>query len=54
MLPRECDNDACDYEAHTNDQGVVRGRWVHVASCNPVIFQPDSDRIAPPEYYLGL
>lgn len=27
MLPRECDNDNCDYDE--------QGRWVHVEGCEP-------------------
>jgi hypothetical protein len=40
VLPRECDNDACDYET-----GVIDGRaaawWVHADTCDgPVAFKP--------------
>lgn len=43
MLPRECDNDNCDYET-----GVRNGRpaawWVHDVDCRP------ENRIPPVEY----
>lgn len=31
MIPRQCDNDACDYET---DNG--RLRWYHAPGCNPM------------------
>lgn len=35
MLPRECDNDACDYEPGDGGRGV----WRHAAECaGPVPF----------------
>ena len=48
MLPRECDNDACDYET-----GVRAGRpqawWNHVDGCEgPVEFPvPDPQSVRP-------
>lgn len=40
MLPRECDNDDCDYETY-DDNGVGRARWIHVPPCEgPMDFGP--------------
>lgn len=35
MIPRECDNDDCDYETGVRD-GVPRAWWVHVPGCQPL------------------
>lgn len=39
MIPRECDNDACDYETGVVD-GKPKAWWVHVSECDgPVAFE---------------
>lgn len=39
MIPRECDNDDCDYETVQGADGRPRLQWVHVAKCEgPVQF----------------
>lgn len=53
MLPRECDNDACDYET-----GVVNGQprawWVHDESCEgPVDFESRIPDNAPEGSFLA-
>lgn len=35
MIPRECDNDDCDYDTNTNG----RLQWYHDPDCQP--FRPD-------------
>lgn len=46
MLPRECDNDACDYDSYTDSEGRVRVRWEHAPECRPVEFTVlDSEQI---------
>lgn len=38
MIPRECDNDACDYETGVVD-GAAKAWWVHVPECaGPVTY----------------
>ncbi len=34
LLPRECDNDDCDYETHIGGDGVPRLVWEHVPGCS--------------------
>lgn len=53
MLPRECDNDDCDYETGVDDSGKPRAWWVHVAPCEgPVAFRaPDEVH---PESFLAF
>lgn len=40
MIPRECDNDDCDYETY-DAGGQGRARWVHVPSCPGPAEVPD-------------
>lgn len=40
MLPRECDNDDCDYETGVDSNGRPFARWVHHHTCDgPVEFE---------------
>lgn len=32
---RVCDNDNCEWESVTDDDGVVRIKWNHVPECDP-------------------
>jgi hypothetical protein len=41
VLPRECDNDDCDYEAYIDDLGRPRIKWVHAEDCTPA-WGPDA------------
>lgn len=44
MIPRECDNDDCDYETGVDGAGRPRARWVHDPACEgPVEFVPPTD-----------
>lgn len=49
MLPRECDNDECDYETYVDGNGVPRAKWVHVPDCRPS-FGADSDLLTTYRY----
>lgn len=33
MLPRECDNDECDYDTYVDGQGRAGARWEHAPGC---------------------
>lgn len=34
MIPRECDNDDCDYETYVDANGNPQVRWEHDESCD--------------------
>jgi hypothetical protein len=40
MLPRECDNDACDEEVVVGEDGVPRNVWVHASECDGLVLPP--------------
>lgn len=45
MLPRECDNDDCDYDSHVDGRGRAGARWEHAPECRasvPAVEQTDS------------
>lgn len=51
MLPRECDNDACDYDTTTSGRPV----WRHVEGCaGPVPFGELIVSDPPPESFLSF
>lgn len=37
VLPRECDNDACDYETGVDGEGRPRAWWVHAPECKGLV-----------------
>lgn len=45
MIPRECDNDDCDYEPYTCDDGRTVAQWVHVESCEGPMESPDMEQL---------
>lgn len=54
MLPRECDDDRCDYETYVDGNGVGRARWVHDPECEgPVDFESRIPDNAPDGSFLA-
>jgi hypothetical protein len=37
VIPRECENDACDEETVVGDDGVPRTVWVHGPECDGLV-----------------
>jgi hypothetical protein len=55
VLPRECDNDNCDYETFVGDDGIARAQWAHVPECEgPVSIDPGIVKNPPPGSFLAF
>jgi hypothetical protein len=54
VLPRECDNDDCDYYTYVDGEGRGRARWEHVEGCEgPVNFESEIPATAPEGSFLA-
>jgi hypothetical protein len=54
VVPRECDNDNCDYETYVDGEGRPRARWVHAEECEgPVPFEELRVKDAPEGSFLA-
>lgn len=54
-MPRECDNDDCEYETFVDDKGRGRARWVHAEECEgPVIFEREIVKDPPRGSFLAF
>ena len=55
MLPRECDNDDCDYETFVDAEGRARAQWVHVSECEGLVpVDPQIVKNAPKGSFLAF
>jgi hypothetical protein len=56
VIPRQCDNDDCDYETGIDpDTGRAQAWWIHAESCSgPVELPPIDPSTIPPSSFAAF